>query len=111
MPIAHESHEASLQVRVHINVWFIENHRFMDFGPAQKPNHLKPHLKAMSHPRNLSSEVMVLDIQREKNRIRDIPRRFKASNPQAGPSFFSSLFEGWELFFQEKKLIPKMQRR
>jgi hypothetical protein len=57
-------YEATLQVRVHVNVGFVEDYGFRVSRTRQEPHGLEPHLKAMPHPSNLAHKCVTPNLQR-----------------------------------------------
>src|SRR5579862_2342236 len=88
MAVMHKPYQPSLKGCVHVNVRFVKNNCLMVLCPAQKPNHLKPHLKSVAHPCDFGGKMMILHIQGKKDRVGNLTVGFQAADTKSGPRSF-----------------------
>jgi hypothetical protein len=58
-----QPYKSPLKIRMHVDVWFIQDDRVVGFRASQEPHGLKPHLQAVAHPTYFCNEVTVPDQQ------------------------------------------------
>lgn len=80
-----KSHELSLEIGMHVNVRFVENHGLMILRACEEPHCLKPHLQAVTNPTHFRGEVAVANHQRESARLTGIRYYLERLNPQVRP--------------------------